>query len=211
MARTRLSETGAYGILMPLLGGLMCVAFISNAAALAKTELSERFTAQSVSVNGSDRTGPIEILINEWSTDAELVRLRDALERADTGKVLELLHQQQRRVGVVLLPGVGAHGARARIRTPRNILFARSIDTASGRHVIAIADEHLGVGEERLDARKETPEFNLIDIRFGKDGVGVGKVIAASDVAFSPETKLLQAKDYARQPVRLTDVKSETR
>src|SRR5262245_28396904 len=106
MPQPLLSERGAYGILMPILGALMCAAFMPRVAVLNTTSLSERFIAQSLSVSGSDRTGPIEILIDEWSSDAELVRLRDALQKADTEKVLELLHQQKRRVGVVLLPGV---------------------------------------------------------------------------------------------------------
>lgn len=209
MARTILPARGVRRLL-PLFAGVLCVAFMPHLAART-TSLAERFTAQSMSVSSADRTGPIEILIEEWSSDAELTRLRDALQTVDTAKVIDLLHQQKRRVGVVLLPGVGGHGARARTQTPHNLVFARAIETPSGRHVIAIADEHLGLGEPPLDARKQTPEFNLIDIRFGKDGVGVGKVITAKDVMFSAETKMLQAKDYAGQPVRLTDVKSETR
>jgi hypothetical protein len=112
-------------------------------------------------------------------------------------------------VGVVLMPGVQAHGERVRTRTPKNLLFAREIVTPAGRQVIAVSDEHLGLGETALDARKEIQELNLLDIRFGPDGQGVGKVGGANDVVYSPVTKVLEVKNYAIQPPRLIDVRSE--
>lgn len=209
MARITLSAR-AHGSFFPLLAALLCAALMPLTAA-PNHSLSERFIAQSLSVNGAERMGPIEILIDDWSSDAELARLGDALQKADAAKVLDLLHQHKARAGVILTPGVGGRGARSRMRTPHNLVFARSIDTPSGRHVIAIADEHIGIGEPPIEGRKDGTEFNLIDIRFTRDGVGIGKVIGAADVAFSAETRMLQAKDYGREPVRLSDVKSETR
>ena len=55
-----------------------------------------------------------------------------------------------------------AHGTRTRTRTPKNLLFAREINTSSGRRVILASDEHLGLGESQLDARKERYEFSVI-------------------------------------------------
>src|SRR3982750_2242937 len=94
------------------------------------------------------------------------------------------------------------------MRTPKNFQFAREIVTPAGRQVILASDERLGLGESRLDARKEIYEFTLMDIRFGPDGTGVGKLAAAGDVVYNPETKLLELKDYAAKPVRLVSVKS---
>jgi hypothetical protein len=74
--------------------------------------------------------------------------------------------------------------------------------------VILAFDERLGLGESRLDARKEIYEFSLMDIRFGPDGTGVGKVAAAGDVVYNPETKGLELKDYDTKPARLINVKS---
>lgn len=201
----------AHGSVLSLLAVLLSVALMPLTAAPNHAPLSERFIAESLSVKGAERMGPIEILIDQWSSDAELARLGDALQKADTAKVLDLLHQHKARAGVILTPGVGGRGARSRIRTPHNLVFARSIDTPSGRHVIAIADEHIGLGEPPIEGRKDGTEFSLIDIRFTKDGIGIGKVIGAADVAFNAQTKMLEAKDYSRVPVRLSDVKSETR
>lgn len=209
MVRTLISARADHRIMVPLLSACLCLAFIPRVTALNRTSLTERFVAQAMSVSGPERTGPVEILINTWSSDAELLRLRDALQKADTVKLINLLHQQKRRVGVVLMPGVGGHGARARTQTPHNLVFARSVHTPSGRQVIAIADEHLGFGEPRLDARNQTPEFNLIDIRFGQDGTGVGKVVSAADITFNAKLGLLEATNFAAHPPRLVSVKTE--
>jgi hypothetical protein len=171
--------------------------------------LLEQFLAKAVSVSSSESAGPVEIYIERWSTDEELESLREAIMHGDAGRLLPQLQQQKRRAGVVLMPGVGAHGARVRTRTPKNLLFANEIDTPTGRRVIVASDEHLGLGEPRLDARKEVREFNLMDIRFGPDGTGVGKVAAASEVEFNPASKVLELKNYAMQPARLVDVRSE--
>jgi hypothetical protein len=106
------------------------------------------------------------------------------------------------------MPGVQAHGERVRARTPKNLKFAREIVTPAGRQVILASDERLGLGESRLEARKEIYEFSLLDIRFGPDGTGVGKVAAAADVVYNPRTKTLELKDYGARPARLVDVKS---
>jgi hypothetical protein len=75
--------------------------------------------------------------------------------------------------------------------------------------VIVATDERLGLGESQLEARKEVYEFNVLDIRFGPDGTGVGKVASTTGVVYDPATKTLGVRDYATQPARLIDVRSE--
>jgi hypothetical protein len=198
-------------ILAPLVGAAICFAVSPRPGAAGRGALLEQFVAKAVSVSSSESAGPVEIYIERWSTDEELDRLREPIMQGDAGRLLPLLQEQKRRAGVVLMPGVGAHGARVRTRTPKNLLFAREIETPTGRRLIVASDEHLGLGESRLDARKEVREFNLMDIRFGPDGTGVGKVAAAGDVGFDPATKVFELKNYATRPARLVDVKSEKR
>jgi hypothetical protein len=106
------------------------------------------------------------------------------------------------------MPGVQGHGERVRERTPKNFQFAREIITPAGRQVILASDERLGLGESQLDARKEIYQFTLLDIRFGPDGTGVGKIAAADDVVYNPETKTLELRDYDKKPARIVHVKS---
>jgi len=204
-------------IISPLVGLALCMALMpsikgaarTTTAAPPTTNIAERFTGEALSVSDGERAGRIQIYISKWSSDAEVQRLREPLQQADGELLLTLLHDQHPRIGVVLMPGIQAHGIRARTPTPRNLLFAREVMTPSGRQIIAIADEHLGLGEPPLDARKAVPEFNLLDIRFGPDGMGVGKVVSAADIAFSAKTGMVEVKDFATHPTRLIEVRAE--
>jgi hypothetical protein len=200
-------------ILTPLVGAAICLAAIRHAGAVQRSaileQFVEQFVARAASASGAEDAGRIDIYIQRWSTDKELDSLRGTLTESAPSKLLPVLQNLQRRAGVILMPGVQGLGARSRTRTPRNLLFAREVVTRTGRRVIAASDEHLGLGESRRDARRSIEEFNLMDIRFGPDGTGVGKLATATDVAYSPVTKILEVKNYATQPVRLIDVRSE--
>src|SRR4051812_48753445 len=196
------------GAIATLLGAVSCLATTSDVGAAGRTGFAARFVAKAISVSGPEEAGRIEIYVERWSTDEELDELLGKLEEGGSGELLDVLERQRVRAGVVLMPGVQGHGERVRTRTPKNFQFAREIITPAGRQVILASDERLGLGESRLDARKEIYEFSLMDIRFGPDGMGVGKVAAAGDVVYNPETKTLELKDYDKKPIRLVNVKS---
>ncbi|TMA19797.1 MAG: hypothetical protein E6J85_11265 [Deltaproteobacteria bacterium] len=180
----------------------------SHARASPGTDFPAHLLGRSISVSGDEDTGPIEIYLERWSTDEELDKVLGTLAESGPGELLDVLERQRVPAGVMLLPGVQGHGERVRTPTPKRIQFAREIVTPAGRQVILASDERLGVGESQLDARKKIYEFTLMDIRFGPDGTGVGKIAAAGDVVYNPETKILELKDYDTKPVRLTNVKS---
>jgi hypothetical protein len=198
-------------ILAPLFAAAMCLIAMPHAGAAERGAVIEQFVARAVSVSGPEDAGRIDIYIHRWSTDKELDSLRGALAESAPDKLFPALQtlRLQRPAGVVLMPGVQARGERARTRTPRNLLFAREIVTPTGRRVIAASEEHLGLGEAPLEARKSIEEFTVLDIRFGPDGKGVGKLASAADLAYSPLTKTLEVKNYETKPVRLIDVKGE--
>jgi len=181
----------------------------TRVGAITRTEFPAQLTARAISVSGPEDAGPIEIYVERWSTDEELDKLLGTLQAGEPGDMLDVLERQRARAGVILMPGVQGHGERVRMRTPKNFQFAREIVTPAGRQVILASDERLALGESRLDARKEIYEFTFMDIRFGPDGTGVGKVAAAADVVYNPDTKTLEIKDYDKKPARLINVKSE--
>jgi hypothetical protein len=181
---------------------------MSHVGAAGRTDFPARFVARATSVSGHEDAGRIDIYVERWSTDEELDELLGTLKKGGPSKMLGVLERQRIRAGVLLMPGVQAHGERVRSRTPKNLQFAREIITPAGRRVILASDEHLGLGESQLDARKEKYEFSLMDIRFGPDGTGVAKVAAARDVVYDPKTKILELKNYAKKPARLINVKS---
>ena len=202
---------------MLLVGAVSCLAMAcassgphvtSHVGAAGRTGFPAQLAARAISVSDPEDVGPIDIYVERWSTDAELDELLGTLEKGGPGELFTVLERQRVRAGIVLMPGVQGHGERVRTRTPKNFQFAREIITPAGRQVILASDERLGLGESQLDARKEIYEFSLLDIRFGPDGTGVGKVAAAGDVVYNPETKILELKDYQTKPARLVNVKS---
>jgi hypothetical protein len=203
-----MNNLGVKQIQLLVVGAVLCLAMKSHPAAAAWKEFPAQLVARAISVSGPEDAGRIDIYVERWSTDEELDELLGTLEKAGPGELLAVLERQRRRAGVLLMRGVQAHGERVRTRTPKNLKFAREIITPAGRRVILASDERLGLGESPLDARKEIYEFSLVDIRFGPDGSGVGKVAAAGDVVYNPETKMLELKDYDVKPVRLTHVQS---
>ena len=205
-------------IISPLVGLALCMALMpsikgadhaTTAQSPFTTNIAEQFTGEQLSVSDAERAGRIQIIIAKWSSDDEVKRLSEPLKNADGESLLAMLHDQHPRIGVVLMPGIQAHGIRARTPTPRNILFARDVTTPTGRQIIVITDEHMGLGEPPLEARKQVPEFSLLDIRFGPDGKGVAKVASAADIAFSPKTGLVEVKDFSTHPVRVIDVRAQ--
>ncbi len=200
-----------------LVGAVCCLAIgcassgpaaTSHFRPAARTEFPAHLAARAISVSSPEDVGPIDIYVERWSTDEELHKLLGTLEKGEPSELFTVLEHQRVRAGIVLMPGVQAHGERARIRTPKNFQFAREIITPAGRQVILASDERLGLGETQIDAKKEIYEFSLMDIRFGPDGTGVAKVAAADDVVYNPETKSLELKDYETKPARLVNVKS---
>jgi hypothetical protein len=196
-------------ILAPVLGAVICFLVAPRPAAVRGTHVAH-FSARAVSVADNTDQGPIDILIERWSTDAERDALQGTIVDRGPADLLAALHKNvKRRAGVVLLPGVGNLGARVRTRTPKNVLFAREVVTKAGRQLVVATDQHIGVGEPRIYSRAELQEFNLLDIRIGPDGKGIGKLAAATGVAFNSQTKTFEVADYTKQPVRLIDVRVE--
>jgi hypothetical protein len=202
--------------LRPIVASLFAIAvcFVlsprTDAAKPTRT-FAEQLVATAVSAPdaGGVIGGRIDITIERWSTDVERESLRRALGDKSPAALLAGLGKVWRRAGVVQLPGAQGVGARARTRRVRNLKFAQEIKTPTGRQVIVVADQHLGFGELGRDFESSQPEFALVDIRFGSDGKGVGKLAPAAKVTFNTRTHMLEVADYSSQPVRLSNVRSE--
>ena len=52
-------------------------------------------------------------------------------------------------------------------------------------------------------------EFTLIDIRFGANGIGTGKIATGAKIAYNAEKKIIELENFGKLPERLTGVKSE--
>jgi hypothetical protein len=196
-------------ILAPLAGAVLCFALTQGPRAANDDAVVAHYAARARSVTDGGYAGRIDLLIDRWSTEEDIANVRDLVAHGGADRLLPLLQQARTRVGVLLMPGVQGTGARARTRRPRNLVFARQIETKEGRQVVVVADQHLGLGEFERWGPSSEEEFTLIDLRIGKDGVGVAKVAPATGIAYNKETKMIEVADYKNVPVRLTDVRAE--
>jgi hypothetical protein len=157
---------------------------------------------------------PVDIVIEHWSTDGESDALNNMLTQAGPDKLIAALSRPRPRAGVIEFPGVQATGARARGRQSQVFQFARDIKTAKGRQIIVAMIEPVRLGEHPTirdlanDTRPKSA-FTLIDIRFGADGKGIGKLADAAKVVYNKKTGTIELANYDQEPVRLTGVKSE--
>ena len=171
----------------------------------------DRLVATAVTVTdlGQDVDGRIDIVIERWSSEEQASLIRTSLD-SGAPKLLAALQVVLRRAGFVLSPGIQGTGSRARLRRSRNIQFAHEIKTPTGRQVVVATDQHLGFGEPRSMARTEhDQEFTLIDIRFGANGIGTGKIATGAKIAYNAEKKIIELENFGKLPERLTGVKSE--
>ena len=187
----------------------VCLAVSPRSGAVENVVPFERFVARAPSDSDPAATSRIEIMIERWSTDEERDNLRETLLQRGPDALLAALQKVLRRpVGVVVIPGIPGAGARVRTRQARNVLFARDVETPKGRQVIIATDQYLAFGEPTKTWPSDY-KFTLLDIRFGPDGKGVGKLAPPGKVVYNKETKIIELENYAAQPERLTEVRSE--
>jgi hypothetical protein len=209
-------------ILRPLLASgiaaIVCLVVGPRAGAAGRTGIPvvDRLVATALNItdNHPVPVGRIDIVIERWSTPEELERLR--AHSASATQMLDALQDVRRRAGTLLTPGLQGLGSRSRDRRAQSILFAQEVETPAGRRVVIATDKRLGFGDSVPDPKmwngEQLPtdfEFTLFDIRFGADGVGIGKSAQQDSVVYNQATKTFEIREFAKQPERLTGVRSE--
>jgi len=194
------------------LAAIVCLALSPAPGAAVNPEpIVERLSASAVTTGGApESAGRIDIVIERWSTEAERENMLRTAIASGPAQLLDALHMVLHRTGFVLSPGVQGLGSRSRGRRARNIQFAHEIKAAAGRQVVIATDQHLGFGDAALTPRQTDYEFTLIDIRFGADGVGVGKMAPESNVTYNKATKSIELANYGTLPEQLRAVRSES-
>jgi hypothetical protein len=190
-----------------------CLALNVQTGAAQRVPPIETFEANAMDTSGprATKAGRIEIALERWSTAADEENVRKAIPGGSEA-LLTALKNMSSAVGVVLSPGVQGTGSRARDRRKQGILFARDIKTPKGRRVILLTDESVDFsGSMRDRARPNKNEVTLVDIRFGADGKGVGKMGPASQVTYNKQAKTIELGNYDKAPADLVDVTSTKR
>jgi hypothetical protein len=184
-----------------------CVALAPQVIVAQIPQPVEHLVGRSLDASGT-YAGPIDVVIGRWSTQEEFESVRQPLMSTNgPAAVLALLEKVRIHAGYVLTPGVQATGERALGRRSWIIDFAREIDTPAGRRIVVASQDHLPIGEFPKDAARGTPHrVDVLEIRFDRDGNGVGKLADASKVVFNTSIKIIEINKFDAEPVCLTGV-----
>jgi len=165
----------------------------------ADTASADRFTFARPPAPEStvDPKGRLSIDIDRWSTDAERDRVAAAITESGQEKLLDALRDVS-RVGTIYWPGGLEYSLR----------YARRIVRPDGSSdVVFVVDRPLWLWWESKPASTPYP-YTVVQMRFGKDGAGEGRVSIGVPVA-SDKTAGVVLSDYARAPAVITDVRRE--
>ena len=167
----------------------------------------EHLVGRSLDASGT-YAGPIDIVIARWSTQEEFDSVRKPImSKNGPAAVLALLENVRVHAGAVLTPGIQATGERALGRRSWIIDFAREVNTPAGRRIVVASQDHLPIGEFPRDSARGTAHgVDVLEIRFDRDGNGVGKLADASKVVFNKSIEIIEINKFDAEPVRLTGV-----
>jgi len=178
--------------------GAAVVATLSFAAYAQTTGTPERFSANAVNMTRG-AAGPIEIVVNRWSTDAQRDKLMSVMMEKGPDKLLDVL-QDMPRMGFFRVPGnVGI-----------DIHFARRIAMPDGgERVVLVTDRRIGFWEASNQPRSIDYPFTVIELRLNGDGEGEGKMSLATKIIVDKDNNIITLENYGISPVMLNNVHRE--
>lgn len=150
---------------------------------------------------GSGPSGMTRVLItvDRWSTDAEREKLLKTLVEKGPEKLLDAV-QDQKKTGYVRGSNTLGWDLRYAHQSPL---------PEGGRRVVLLTDRPMTFAEARNQPRSVDYPFTLIEIRFNKEGVGVGKMSVRTKIVLTKDKKSIELENYGIEPVRLTEVRIE--
>jgi hypothetical protein len=183
-----------------LFGAATAAAALSLPATAQTNGVKESYNATAINMgSGPTGMGRVLITVDRWSTPAERERLLKVLVDKGPEKLLDAVQDNQ-KVGFIRLPTTLAWDLRYAFQTPL---------PEGGRRVVLVTDRPIGFQEARNQPRSIDYPFTLIEIRFDKEGVGVGKMSVRTKISLSKDKQTLELENYGIEPVRLTEVRIE--
>jgi hypothetical protein len=195
MSRTLVSRA-----VLPLLFAVASAAPLGASRAAAEDKALLRLRAWAVNLNNGARTSTLEIVIERWSTQEEIDRLRGILIEQGGDKLLPAVQKIKPRCGFV----------RTTNTLGWDLQFARETVLDDGTRKIVIGtDRPVSFWEARNNPRLSDYEFSLAEIRLPKQGKGQGKAITAAKLTWNAQAQMLEIENYQREPVRLNEITIE--
>jgi hypothetical protein len=177
---------------------LVCCAGTPTFSKSKDNNRRERFTATLVDVSGP-RAGtvrPIEIYINDYSSDAESNQLAGAFADGGSKALFKVLTKMKPKGRIAPVGRVGYE-----------VRYIRSMQTPNGRKIVMLTDRPIGFLEAYYGTRSKDYQYALIEINIKDDGKkGDGSLIYAAKVkAFAGNT--IEVENFGIQPAKLMVVR----
>ena len=171
-----------------------CVAGLALTMAHPAAIQGVRFTATATGPSGE--LGPVEIVINRFSTTVEKNRFMDTFAARGAAGLQEAL-QQAPSIGHLAAPGDQGFDLR----------YAAELRGDKGdRHVILATDQGMPFFEAADRPRSADYPFTVLQLQVDRNGQGRGLASAYSNITLDKHQGTIVLENLGDQPVMLTNV-----
>ena len=171
-----------------------CIAGLALTMARPAAIQIVRFTATATGPSGE--LGPVEIVINRFSTTVEKNRFMDAFSERGPAALQEAL-QQAPSIGRLAAPGDQGFDLR----------YAAELRGENGdRHVIIASDHGMPFFEAADRPRSPDYPFTVLQLQIDRKGQGRGLASAYSNITLDMHQGSIVLENLGDQPVMLTNV-----
>jgi hypothetical protein len=184
-----------------MLGQSFVVSLAGALGVLAAQDPIAKYSAQVVNFDASAgaATGPVQIQITRWSTDAERDKLTNTLFEQGGKHLFDLVSQ---------LPPAGS------IRTPDSVGYPlryarRTTASQNGENVVIITDRALSFFELRNAPRSRDYPFTVIRFQLDSQGRGQGDILLATKISADKATKDIAFENAGATPLKLQNVRRD--
>jgi hypothetical protein len=173
------------------------LAFFSASRVRAITPVADRF---SFAVTGAEKLGPtgtgrMEIVVNQWSGDADRGRVFAALEEGPEKFANAIWNSYM--AGYMNWPGYLHY----------TIRYAHKTTSPNGEDLVLVTDQPVSLFWEETAPKADGPRYHVIQLHLDKNGKGEGKI--GTRLTPNKNTKTFVLDGYAAQPALLADVRRE--
>ncbi|HSR66422.1 MAG TPA: hypothetical protein VLU25_00645 [Acidobacteriota bacterium] len=188
-SRNRVYILSLAPILIVLMGALPL-------ASAAPDQKGEHYTATAVGVRSpvGGRSVPVNIHVDEMTSDGELRELQNLLQEKGEDALLNRLEEVEKgRMGRADEVGI-------------DIAIVRSYETDEGRKLILVGVRDRSIFELRSSSRTNLYPYTWIELTLDEQGRGSGKVAYPARLKFDDQGNL-EVKEFGLEFVRLMNVR----
>lgn len=182
--------------------GCVCFFFIAlfPSTATGQSEdkkKSEQFSATAFGQSGmfGGKSVPLNIYINEYSSDQEVEELATTLKTKGSDALLRAVQKMKEKGRVATTGRVGWTGP-----------VVRQHPTEKGRRIVMFSDRPISFYESRTAPRSKNYEFGMLVLDVNDKGEGEGLLYGACRVKFTKDDQV-EVEHFGQAPARLAAVK----